>query len=164
MKTLYLIGGTMGVGKTTVGQHMKQLLNNSVFLDGDWCWDARPFHITEETQKMVIDNICYLLNNFIHCSVHENIIFSWVMHRQDIINDLLNRLDTEKCNVKVFSLICNEETLRHRLQKDIFCGIRTADVIQRSIGHLPMYYKLDTIKIDTTTKSIDTVAREIISI
>lgn len=66
MKTLFLIGGTMGVGKTTVCKKMKQMLNNSVFLDGDWCWDANPFQVTKETKDMVLDNICHLLNNFIH--------------------------------------------------------------------------------------------------
>ncbi|MBQ0125795.1 MAG: AAA family ATPase, partial [Clostridiales bacterium] len=40
MKTLYLIGGTMGVGKTTVCQQLKKELDKAVFLDGDWCWDA----------------------------------------------------------------------------------------------------------------------------
>ena len=50
MKTLYMIGGTMGVGKTTVCQQLKQDLPNSVFLDGDWCWDASPFQVTEETK------------------------------------------------------------------------------------------------------------------
>lgn len=34
MKNLYLIGGAMGVGKTTVCQRLKLKLNNSVFLDG----------------------------------------------------------------------------------------------------------------------------------
>ena len=42
MKTVYLIGGAMGVGKTTVSQQLKKDLANSVFLDGDWCWDADP--------------------------------------------------------------------------------------------------------------------------
>ena len=65
MKTLYLIGGTMGVGKTTVSQQLKKDLANSVFLDGDWCWDADPFQVTDETKEMVMDNICYLLNNFL---------------------------------------------------------------------------------------------------
>ena len=59
MKTLYLIGGTMGVGKTTVSQQLKKELTNSVFLDGDWCWDADPFQVTEETKAMVMRNICY---------------------------------------------------------------------------------------------------------
>lgn len=80
MKTVYMIGGTMGIGKTTVCQYMKNQLKNSVFLDGDWCWDAHPFQITNETKTMVMHNICFLLNQFIHCSAYENIIFCWVMH------------------------------------------------------------------------------------
>ena len=68
MKKIYLIGGAMGVGKTTVAQILKTKLSNSVFLDGDWCWDSDPFQVTEETKIMVIDNISHLLNNFIHCS------------------------------------------------------------------------------------------------
>ena len=72
MKKLYLIGGTMGVGKTTVSKALNSILDNSVFLDGDWCWDAHPFTVTNETKAMVMDNICHLLNNFIHCSAYEN--------------------------------------------------------------------------------------------
>ena len=56
----------MGVGKTAVSQQLKSDLSNSVFLDGDWCWDANPFQVTNETKAMVTDNICYLLNNFLH--------------------------------------------------------------------------------------------------
>lgn len=69
MKTLYLIGGTMGVGKTTISKQLKQELNQSVFLDGDWCWDMHPLIVNEETKAMVLDNICHLLNNFIHLSL-----------------------------------------------------------------------------------------------
>ena len=65
MKTLYLIGGTMGVGKTTISRQLKKDLHNSVFLDGDWCWDADPFQVTEETKEMVMRNICFLLTFFV---------------------------------------------------------------------------------------------------
>ena len=92
MKKLYMIGGTMGVGKTSVSQCLKRELPNAVFLDGDWCWDADPFLVTEETKEMVIDNICYLLNHFIQCSAYENIIFCWVMHEQSIIDTSLNKV------------------------------------------------------------------------
>ena len=54
MKRLFIIGGTMGVGKSTVSQILKKKLPNSVFLDGDWCWDASPFKVTNETKEMVI--------------------------------------------------------------------------------------------------------------
>ncbi|MCI9578727.1 MAG: AAA family ATPase, partial [Oscillibacter sp.] len=49
MKRLYLIGGPMGVGKTAACRELQRRLNRSVFLDGDWCWDANPFRVTEET-------------------------------------------------------------------------------------------------------------------
>ena len=52
MKTIYLIGGTMGVGKTTVSQQLKKELPNSVFLDGDWCWDADPFQVTASSSML----------------------------------------------------------------------------------------------------------------
>ena len=84
-----MIGGTMGVGKTTVSQNLKIKLRNSVLLDGDWCWDMHPFQVTEETKNMVMENICYVLNNFIKCSAFNHIIFCWVLHQQDIINHIL---------------------------------------------------------------------------
>ncbi|MGF0031660.1 AAA family ATPase [Bariatricus sp. SGI.154] len=80
MKNIYLIGGMMGVGKTTTCRILKNKLPNCVFLDGDWCWDMHPFQVTPKIKKMVMENICFLLNQFIRCSAYENIIFCWVMH------------------------------------------------------------------------------------
>ena len=161
MKTLYMIGGTMGIGKTTVCQQLKQDLPNSVFLDGDWCWDASPFQVTDETKAMVTNNICYVLNNFLKCSAYENIIFCWVMHEQSIINSILEKLDTQNCEVKCVSLVADEKTLRERLAIDVERGIRSEDIIKRSIARIPMYQALHTIKIDTNAKTIAMIANEI---
>lgn len=161
MKRLYLIGGTMGVGKTTVSQQLKHDLPNSVFLDGDWCWDASPFQVTEETKAMVMENICFLLNQFLHCSAYENVIFCWVMHEQSIIDSIMERLDTANCEVKVISLIADEATLRSRLNGDVERGVRTADVIDRSIARIPLYQVLNTLKIATNGKTISMIADEI---
>lgn len=150
MKKLFLIGGTMGVGKTTTCQLLKTQLPNAVFLDGDWCWDADPFTVTEETKAMVQDNICHLLNNFIHCTAYNNIIFCWVMHEQQIIDNILAAINTHNCEVKPISLVCSAEVLRLRLSTDIEAGKRKPDIIERSISRLPLYEKLDTIKIDVS--------------
>ncbi len=131
LKTVYLIGGTMGVGKTTVCQQLKEDLPNSVFLDGDWCWNASPFLVTQETKSMVMDNICYLLNNFLKCSAYENVIFGWVMHEQSIIDSILSRLNVQNCTVHSLSLTVNESCLRQRLSADIEKGIRHADIIEK---------------------------------
>ncbi len=130
----------MGVGKTAVSQQLKKDLPNSVFLDGDWCWDADPFQVTEETQVMVIRNICYLLNSFLHCTAYENIIFSWVMHEQAIIDSITDRLDTDDCKVIKISLI------------------------ERSLARIYMYSSLDNVKVDTSNKTIREIADEIIAL
>lgn len=161
MKTLYLIGGTMGVGKTTVCRQLRDRLHNSVFLDGDWCWDAHPFQVTEETKRMVMENICFLLNQFLRCSVYEHVIFCWVMHEQKIIDDILSGIDRRNCHVKVISLVCDEETLHNRLEKDVAAGVRTPDVIERSVARIPCYQQLNTIKLQTVGKTVAEIVNEL---
>lgn len=162
MKNLYLIGGTMGVGKTTVCNRLKKELDNSVFFDGDWCWDSNPWVINEETRAMVIDNIHHLLINFLNCSAYQNIIFCWVMHRQEIIDNILKGIDLKDCNVKLISLVCNEANLIARLRSDVINDVRDSnEIIYSSLKKLPLYANLHTTKIDTSNKSIDQIVREI---
>ena len=151
----------MGIGKTTVCQYLKKELFNSVFLDGDWCWDASPFQVTDETKSVVLDNITHVLNNFIRCSAYENIIFCWVMHEQSIIDTILKKLDLSNCRVRSISLIAGEKVVRERIASDIAKGIRTPDAVERSLARLPLYQKLNTIKIDTTGKSVPEISVEI---
>lgn len=161
MKNLYIISGTMGVGKTAVCQQLKKALPNSVFLDGDWCWNASPLQVTDETKGVVLDNITHVLNNFIRCSAYENIIFCWVMHEQSIIDTILKKLDLSDCRVRSISLIAGEKVVRERIASDIAKGIRTPDAMERSLARLPLYQKLNTIKIDTTGKSVLEICGEI---
>ena len=150
MKNLYMIGGPMGVGKTTVALILKKQLDNCVYLDGDWCWDADPFVVTDATKEMVTDNICHLLNNFIKTGRYENIVFTWVMHTDDIINGILRRLDTGGVNIKTISLLASPDELTRRLQKDIQDDKRQPDVIERSLDRLKSFDGVNSIKIDVT--------------
>lgn len=163
-KMLYLIGGTMGVGKTTVGQILKRQLPDCVFLDGDWCWQADPFKVTEGTKRMVLDNICYLLGSFLRQPEYRNIVFCWVMHEQGIIDEIMSRLDLWGCRVVCVSLMAGEDVLRARLEVDVAAGVRESDVVCRSIARLPLYGRLDTIKVDTDGKRPEEVAREIMTL
>ncbi len=158
MKRLYVIGGPMGVGKTTVCQRLKRLLPRAVFLDGDWCWDADPFQVTDETKAMVTDNICHLLNNFLRCSAYEHVIFCWVLHQQTILDDILARLDTAACEVCCVSLVCGPEALAERLSRDVAAGRRQPDVIARSLAYLPLYDALNTRKLDISARTPDEAA------
>lgn len=150
MKRLYLIGGPMGVGKTTICRELQKRLGGSVFLDGDWCWDAHPFRVTEETKAMVTENICFLLNNFLRCSAYDHVIFCWVLHQQAILDGLLYRLDLRGCEVRAVSLTASPEALTARIEADIRAGRRDPGALERSLSYLPLYSALDTKKLDVS--------------
>ena len=78
-------------------QYFKEKIENSVFLDGDWCWNMEPFQVTEETKAMVMNNITHILNNFLACSAYDHVIFCWVLHEQEILDTLLSRLGLPEC-------------------------------------------------------------------
>ena len=161
MKTLYMVGGPMGVGKTAVCRELQKRLDRCVFLDGDWCWDSSPFQVTEETKAMVTENICFLLNQFLRCPAYDHVVFCWVLHRQEILDGLLSRLNT--CRVRAVSLVCSEEALRHRLEEDIRDGKRLPDIIKRSVDYLPLYWNLSTRRLDTTSLTPAQAAEQIIA-
>ncbi|MBS6447658.1 MAG: AAA family ATPase [Clostridiales bacterium] len=161
MKRLILVGGTMGVGKTAASLALTRILPDNVFLDGDWCWKMAPFVVTDTTKAMVMDNITHLLSNFLRCDAIENVIFCWVMHEQAIIDGILARLPLDGVSVSAFSLVCSETALRERLAGDVAAGLRTEDVIERSIPRLSLYEELDTVKVDTTALSPEETAERI---
>lgn len=159
MKHVYLIGGPMGIGKSTICNQLNEDLDHSVFLDGDWCWNMDPFIVNQDTKNMVLDNITHCLNNFIHTPGIENIIFCWVMHKQDIIDQIIQKLDTEGVDIHLISLICEKEELIKRMLIDR----RDNQTIRKSLQYLELYKDLDTQKIDVTTldvqRTIDKIKR-----
>lgn len=162
MKRLYLIGGPMGVGKTNACRALQARLDRSVFLDGDWCWDSRPFQVTEETKTLVMENICFLLNNFLRCSAYEHVVFCWVMHRQEILDGLVSRLDTRGCAVRAVSLLASPEALTARLEADIRAGRRQRDALARSLAYLPLYEALHTEKLDVSRLTPEETAAKLL--
>lgn len=165
MKKLILINGTMGIGKTTICRELNKKLNNSVWLDGDWCWMMNPFNVTEENKVMVIDNITYLLRNFLKNSSYEYVIFDWVMHQESIINDILKKLeDIQNFKTYKLTLICSKDELKKRILRDVNKGLRDIEVLGRSIERLSLYGSMDTIKINTDISDIEGVVQKIMSI
>lgn len=163
-KKLIIINGTMGVGKTTVSRFLYKSLENSFWLDGDSCWYMNPFVVSEENKTMVIENICFILNNFIKNSMSEYIIFNWVIQTDEIMNLVLGNLNLENTHVYKITLMCSEDSLVERIAKDIAEGIRDAESIESSLKNLKLYKNMDSLKIYTDNKTIDKIVGEILKI
>ncbi len=176
MKRLVIVNGPMAVGKTTVCRELKRLAQPCVFLDGDWCWDMEPFVVTEETKALVMDNITSVLRRFLACPAFETVIFCWVLHQQEIMDSLLARLelaqwdsvrqdtarpDSAGVQVRVFTLMADPESLRAHVERDTAAGLRTPDVLARSLERLPLYERMDTEKLWVKGRSPRELAEEI---
>lgn len=164
MKQLYLIGGAMGAGKSAVGRELNRLADKSVWLDGDDLWRMNPFTVSENTKLMVMANIRAVINNFLACPDIDCVIFTWVMHEQEIIDDILSGLALDGVEVRAVSLILSEESLKSRLEKDIAAGIRQPDIVERSLGYLKKYDTLDTEKLDVSGISPEDAAKRILEL
>lgn len=149
-KTLVFINGVPGVGKSTISNQLLKRLNNAFFLDGDWCWMMNPWNFTDENKSLVEDNIIHILNNYLQHSSYQFIIFSWVMHKETIINSLINKLDTDDVKLFKFTISANASILKERMIKD---G-RNQEQITSSINKLNFYENMNTIKIDTSKLNV----------
>jgi hypothetical protein len=84
------------------------------------------------------------------------------MHEQSIIDDIISRLDTTNCKTHLISLICDKQALFSHLKKDIDAGIRTEDIIRRSMDRMPLYENLSTHKVDVSKINAEQAANIII--
>ena len=163
-KKLIIINGVMGIGKTTICKELYKKLENSFWLDGDSCWMMNPFIVNEENKKMVLDNITYILNNFLKNSSTKYVVFNWVIPTDDIMNDVLGRIDVADISIYKITLMSSKDELVKRIGKDIKLGLRDKGNIKRSLERFDLYHNMNTQKLDTSKKTVENIVKEIIDI
>lgn len=161
MKRFFLLCGPMGVGKSTVGRALRDRLENCAFLDGDWCWDMHPFRVTPVTRRVVLDNICHSLDNFLTCGAFENVVFCWVMPQREILDGILARLHTQMWQTLPLALVCTRTALEERLRRDIAAGVRAEDVVACAVAYLPRYAEMGLPTLDVSRLSAAEAAEQI---
>lgn len=164
MNKLYLIGGPMGVGKTSVGHALTKKIKNAIYLEGDLGWENIPFIVNEENKKKVLNNITEMVNSAFN-NGYQNVILGWVMDFQSTIDKIVSRIRTKDLKIYAISLIADSEIITARLENDFKSGIRQDDgVVERSLKRISRYDSLKTIKINTSFLSIEEVAQLILKI
>ena len=124
-KQLILVGGAMGVGKSAVCRELLRQLTPGVWLDGDWCWNMNPFVVSEENKRMVLSNITHLLRAYLDNSSCRYVLFCWVMDQPLLFEAVLGPLRDIPFTSHSFSLVCTEQALRERLERDAYAALPT---------------------------------------
>ncbi|MBL1229124.1 hypothetical protein IW492_07735 [Enterococcus sp. BWB1-3] len=87
------------------------------------------------------------------------------MNRQEILDEIKERLFLDDHRFFSFSLICTEEELTRKISKTIEQRTRSESALPNAVARLPLYNELTTVLIDTTGKSVAevvyTVTKEI---
>lgn len=164
MKKLVIINGVMGVGKTTTCRALYKELDNSFWLDGDNVWTMHPFKVNIENKVMVLENIAYILNNFIKNKSSEYVIFNWVIETEGIMEEILSRVNINNVQVIKITLTCSRTELLSRIKNDIKDGLRSEENIEKSLKRYSLYDEMNTIKLNSTNKTVAQVVEQIKSI
>lgn len=122
---------------TLVGKELLRLLEKSVFLKGDWgCFTE---HYNEITLNIALDNMVYILNNFLHSNQFDNIIIGWNFEDGELINQLISYLDSRDFQITIFNLsdtsvydVENFELLNKEYQKKYYTIESTGQLVKLS--------------------------------
>jgi adenylate kinase family enzyme len=153
-KKIIIVNGAPGVGKTTTCKKLQQLLQRSVWLDGDWCWMSNPWTVTEETKRMAENNMALLLNSFLNCSEYEFILYSWIFRSDEVFNKILGKLKTNDFMLHKYTLTCSQDVFFKRL---VDAG-RDKRQFPMCIESLYQCESTESENIDTTHSSVEEVA------
>jgi hypothetical protein len=155
-RKLIFVGGAPGVGKSATCERLYRSLPNSICVDGDdlWC-RMNPFRVDRVTTSMIEKNLAAVLRNFLEADF-DYVILCWVLHLQEIVDRLLGSLQDLEFSFSWFTLVCDEETLRHRwAERPLPCA-----GLERALHRLRQTRQLEKSRIvDNTAMSIEEVVK-----
>ncbi len=106
MKTLYFISGPIAVNKEKIACQILTKLPACIYLASESLEVANPPILNDETNKLHLDNLSYVLNNYLKSQSYQNIIFTINLKDKEQLNNILNKLDlkqTKLCHVTLYN-------------------------------------------------------------
>lgn len=165
MKKLIFICGANGIGKSTVSKALHHYLQNSVYIDSEYCCSINPFEFNHQTIQLIKANISALMINSFNCDFVETVIFPYGFHgpRKEIFDDVLQELRINHINVDFHAVIleCDETENVRRMRNDN----RDEKRIERALKNTRhIYNDLHYPRINTTNLTISETMDQILNL
>lgn len=160
MKKLIFINGYAGVGKTTVSEQLHNRLNNSAWIQSEWCRSINPFLLTEEIEAITEKNMSALIRTYFESSFLEYVILTWGIHgrRKIVLDKVIQNLQDIKYQYIPITLLCDKDEHIRRMERDK----RSENRIQRSLETRKLYESSNYRSIDTSNLTSEQTANTII--
>jgi chloramphenicol 3-O-phosphotransferase len=113
---IVIINGSLGVGKSSVGDQLHYRFDKSVHLDGDYIADVHPFQIYDEARIHHLYHTLELLIGFHQKNGYHNFVINYVFESPESLQELLDLLHPLDSSIYTFWLTCAEAEQAKRIQ------------------------------------------------
>ncbi|MNJ67476.1 hypothetical protein D3C77_636540 [compost metagenome] len=101
-------------------------------------------------------NIHFMLNQYLDNPTFDYVFFTWVIHKDSILEEILAGLKNSKYQLITVTLTCSKDDLAARMRTDN----RSEQDIENSINRIECYEMMNTQKLNTSGLDLnDTVAK-----
>lgn len=161
---IIIINGSVGVGKTSVADHLHYKFEKSVHLDGDAIGDVHPFIIYDDARISYLYRTLALLVDFHQQNGYCCFVINYVFESAESLQELVNLLTPLDPDIHAYWLTCNEEEQARRI------GRRGNNEIKWELERFIELHKIQVAaaqhgfigkQIDTSGLSVADVADEI---
>ncbi|MCM0650052.1 hypothetical protein NBE98_16915 [Clostridium swellfunianum] len=137
-------------------------IENSAWLESEWCRRTNPFVFNDEIIKMTEKNLSFMLRSYLECSSIEYVIFNYGFHgpRKKIFENVLKNLSDLTYKLIPITITCSYEENVIRMVRD---G-RDEERIYRVLSVRDIYDNLDSPSIDTTDLNLEEIVRKVLEL
>lgn len=162
MKNLLFLCGPNGVGKTSIGMEIVQILPHSAYIDSDPFRYMNPYVLDDCTIPTVAKNISDMILNYFDCPVVETVVFTYGFHgrRAEVFERVMQRVYVSECQFIPYLLWCDEDENIRRMRSD---GRDTERIKRAILKSREAFENVPYKKIDITKLSVRQAANIIIA-
>ena len=113
---IIIINGSLGVGKTSVGDQLHHKFSKSVHLDGDAVGDIHPFEIYDDARICHLYRTLELLVGFHQKNGYHDFVINYVFESPESLQDLLDLLHPLDPSIHTYWLTCDPDEQAKRIR------------------------------------------------
>jgi chloramphenicol 3-O-phosphotransferase len=114
---IIIINGSLGVGKTSVGEQLQLKFDKAVHLDGDAIGDVHPYEIYNEARISHLYHTLELLIGFHQKNGYRNFVINYVFESPESLQELLDLLRSLDPTIQTYWLTCSQEEQARRIRE-----------------------------------------------